>query len=176
MAVALVSCGGGSGNDAADGPTITTQAERPSTTAAVTSTTETTSATTPEEPSTTTAAPTDDKAICPTLKRLGEVDAKAQATVATGDWARIKAFYVDETATTLAIYDDAIGFETELTPDLKTLRAVSVATRDVAAKATSFMAFTSGLMAMPEAATSGAAALNANAYAKKTCGFPLASF
>jgi hypothetical protein len=173
----LVGCGTSSGSDAADEATTTAAAAVTTTRDDGATTTEAEGTTTTEvEPTTTTAASGDGDAICAPMKALAESDAEANALVATGDWAKIQAFYVGETDDIVAIYDEAIALDTEITDDLETLRSVTVSAGDLAESSSSLMDFSGKLSAQPNLAASGQAALSANEYVEETCGFPLAGF
>lgn len=175
LAVVLVGCGGSSGDGAADatttaaGAVTTTRADDPATTS-------TESPTTTEAKTTTTAPAADPKAVCAPLKALGNIDARANSVVATGDWPKIKAFYLDQTDDIVAIYDDAIAADSAITADLETLRQVTVDTGAIAGRSTSLIDFGSKLVADPAMSASGAATLRANDFTEKTCGFSLGPF
>lgn len=169
----LAGCGASSGSDAADGTTTAVTGSTAPT--ASSTTTEPEASTTTEAEATTTAEPGDD-AICGPLKDLKEADAESNKLVATGNWPAIKAFYVEQTDDIVAIYDEAIGYDSEITPELKTLRSVTVSAGDLAAASTSLMDFSGKLAAQPELAASTSAALKANDFARETCGFALAGF
>lgn len=176
LAALLVGCGASSGEDAGgDEATTTTEAEAATTEDDGGETTETTEA---EEEATTTAASggSDDEAVCAALQDLADSDAEANQLVAGGDWAKIQAFYVDNTDDIVAIYDELIAAETEVTAEFETLRAVTVSAGDLAAESTSLMDYSSKLTAQPGLAESGQAALDANDFAEQTCGFSLAGF
>jgi hypothetical protein len=170
--VLLAGCGASSGSDAADG--TTTSGGRATTTQDGGTTIAPDATTTTEADGSTTTAPTDDDGICGPLKDLADFDAKAQRLVAGGNWPEIKAFYVGQAQDIVAIYDDAIGYDSEITPELKTLRAVTVSAGDLAEASKDLMDFSTKLTAQPGLSESGAAALKANDFARETCGFPLA--
>jgi hypothetical protein len=177
MAAALLAgCGTSSGSDAAEDAT-TTAAEATTTTEAEGTTTEPEAegTTTTEAEDTTTTATSDD-AICAPMKALAESDAEANQLVASGDWLEIQAFYVDQTDDIVAIYDEAIALDTEITPQLETLRSVTVSAGDLAKGSSSLMDFSGKLMAQPGLSESSGAALRANEYVEETCGFSLAGF
>ena len=178
FAFLVAGCGTSGGSDAADDPT-TTAGKAATTTAAVddSTTTEAEDSTTTEaEASTTTAATAADDAICAPMKALSKSDAEANALVATGDWPKIQAFYVEQTDDIVAIYDEAIALDTEITEELKTLRSVTESAGGLAEGSSSLMDFSGKLTAQPGLTESGQAALDANAYVQETCGFPLAGF
>lgn len=172
-AALLAGCGASSGSDASDGTTTSTAGA--TTSGAGGTTTEPDGPTTTEAEATTTS-PTDDEGICKPLKDLSESDAEANALVAGGDWSKIQAFYVGQTDDIVAIYDEAIGYDSEITPELETLRSVTVSAGDLAAASKDLMDFSSKLTSQPDLAASGAAAMKANQFAQETCGFPLAGF
>jgi ABC-type transport system substrate-binding protein len=168
----LAGCGASSGSDAADGPT--TSVARSTAPEGSSTTTEPDGTTTTEATTTTAATPTGDDGICAPLKDLREADAESSKLVASGDWTAIKAFYVDKTDDIVAIYDEAIGFDSAITPELETLRSVTVSAGDLAAASSDLMDFSGKLIAQPELSASTGAALKANEFATKTCGFGLA--
>lgn len=176
-AVLLVGCGTSSGSDAADDPTTTVAEAATTTQDEGGTTTEAEGTTTTEVESTTTTGASDDGgAICAPMKALAASDAEANQLVAGGDWAKIQAFYVGQTDDIVAIYDEAIALDTEITDDLETLRSVTVSAGDLAESSSSLMDFSSKLSSQPGLAESGQAALSANEYVQETCGFPLAGF
>jgi hypothetical protein len=170
----LAGCGSSSGSDAADA--TTTSAAGATTTEADGTTTEPDAATTTEAEAPTTTGPAGGDEICGPLKELSEKDAKANGLVAGGNWSAIKAFYVEQTDDIVAIYDEAIGYDSEITDDLETLRSVTVSAGDLAASSKDLMDFSAKLTAQPGLADSSAAALAANDFAQETCGFALAGF
>ena len=176
-AVLLSGCGASGGSDAAD-DTTTSAADAATTTSLSdeVSNTEADETTTTEAEATTTSAATGGDAICAPMKALSESDAEANQLVASGDWSKIKAFYVGQTDDIVAIYDEAIALDTEITAELETLRSVTVSAGDLAEGSSSLMDFSGRLSAQPGLAASGEAALTANEYVEKTCGFPLAGF
>lgn len=173
-AALLAGCGSSSGSDAAD-ETTTSEAKATTTEGAEPTTTEAEAATTTEAV-TTTAASGGADAICGPMKDLAASDAEANKLVAGGDWAKIKAFYVDNTDDIVAIYDEAIAVDTEITGELETLREVTVSAGDLAASSSNLMDFSSKLSSQPGLAASSQAALTANTFVEETCGFPLAGF
>jgi hypothetical protein len=170
----LAGCGTSSGSDASDEPTTT--AAGGTTTAPSDATTTTAEGTTTAIETTTTTASSGDDAICAPMKALSDSDAEANRIVATGDWPKIKAFYVDHTDDIVAIYDEAIALDTEITDELKTLRSVTVSAGDLAEGSSDLMDFSAKLTAQPNLAASSQAALTASDYVQETCGFPLAGF
>ena len=174
-AALLAGCGTSSGSDAADGTTTSAADDGATTVVDEASTTEAEDATTTRPEATTTAAP-DDDAICGPLKALSASDAEANRLVATGDWPKIKAFYVDQTDDIIAIYDEAIALDTEITADLEALRSVTVSAGKLAEASSSLMDFSGKLMAQPGLSESSQAALRASAFSEDTCGFALAGF
>lgn len=178
VALLLAGCGASGGDDASDDTTTTkagaTTTEASDTTAVATTAAEDT--TTTEAKATTTAAPAGDEAICPPMKALSTSDAEANKLVSGGNWPAIQAFYVDNTDDIVAIYDEAIAVDTEITADLETLRSVTVSAGDLAASSSDLMDFSGKLASQPGLAESGQAALRANEFTQKTCGFPLAGF
>lgn len=174
-ALLLAGCGTSSGSDASEDPT-TTAAEKSTTTATDdATTTEAEAPTTTEADGPTTTVASGD-GICAPLKALAASDAEANALVAGGNWPEIQAFYVDQTDDIVAIYDEAIAFDTEITPELETLREVTVSSGDLAAESSDLMEFSSKLIAQPGLTESGTAALAASAFSEETCGFPLVTF
>lgn len=171
----LAGCGASSGTDAADGTTTAPTSSSTTAKPGERTTTEPEASTTTEAESTTTAVPGDD-AICGPLQDLKDADAESNKLVATGDWPAIKAFYVEQTDDIVAIYDEAIGYDSDITAELTTLRSVTVSAGDLAAESTSLMDFSGKLAAQPELAASTSAALKANDFARQTCGFALAGF
>lgn len=174
-ALFVAGCGSSSGSDAADDPT-TTKAEAATTTEATEDSTTTEAEATTTEAAETTEATSGDDAICAPMERLRDSDAEANKLVATGDWTKIQAFYVDNTDDIVAIYDEAIALDTEITAELETLKSVTESAGDLAASSSSLMDFSGKLTAQPNLAESGQAALDASEYVEATCGFPLAGF
>lgn len=175
-AVLLSGCGASGGSDAADDTTTSAADAATTSLSDEVSNTEADETTTTEAEATTTSAATGGDAICAPMKALSESDAEANQLVASGDWSKIKAFYVGQTDDIVAIYDEAIALDTEITAELETLRSVTVSAGDLAEGSSSLMDFSGRLSAQPGLAASGEAALTANEYVEKTCGFPLAGF
>jgi hypothetical protein len=165
ITLALAGCST-SGSDDADKAT-TTKPE--ATTTAPVDTTETTATTEAEEPTETTAPAGDD--ICVPLKVLSDYDIQSGRIIAGGDWAAIQAFFVAQTDPVLAAYDDAIAIDSEVTADLKELRAVSEGTAELAGSATSLADLSDKLLSLPGIESAGAAGLRLNTFAEANCGF-----
>lgn len=175
LAALLAGCGTSSGSDADDAATTPSVAATTTEARGTTTPGSEGSTTTKAEPTTTTEAPSDD-AFCASMEDLAASDAKANSLVASGEWPKIKAFYADQTDDILAIYDEAIALDSEITPQLKTLRSVSVSSRDLAQSSSSLMELGGKLASQPGLAATSRATLEASRYVEDTCGFPLLSF
>jgi hypothetical protein len=105
------------------------------------------------------------------LKVLSDYDIQSGRIIAGGDWAAIQAFFVAQTDPVLAAYDDAIAIDSEVTADLKELRAVSEGTAELAGSATSLADLSDKLLSLPGIESAGAAGLRLNTFAEANCGF-----
>ena len=168
LALALTACGTSDGESAKD----TTSS---STTEAASETTSTEADTSTTEAGTTDAgaevSADDAVEICAALQALSQFDAQSQTIVASGDWAAIQQFYVEQSQAVLDAYDQAIATGSAFSEELTELRAVTAPTADLAASSTSLTDFGGKLAAMPGLVEAGQAALTLDAFAQETCGF-----
>lgn len=160
-----VGCGASGGKEDVSSPTT----DAPATSAPDTTEVEDVPATTDDVEVDDSIDPADEE-ICGPLQALSDYDTESADVIARDDWTEIKAFLLDETDGVLAVYDDAIAADSEITEDLEALRAITETYSDLARASSSLEDFSQQLLAAPELEAAGDAALRVNDFSIEFCG------
>lgn len=169
--LALAGCSSSGGEDA----TTTTEARATTEAATDTEPTETTEPDTTETTERDTTETTDGGEageVCDALQAISDYDVASGELVNGGaDWPELQAFFVDNTESVLAAYDDAIAADSEVTDELIVLRDFTEGTGDLAADSSSLEDFGSKLTSNPDVLEAGQAGETLNTFAEENCGF-----